>query len=86
MSLSFRSITTEPWTEQGNSYDFRNKQIGVIGNGSSAIQIVPSLQKIEGAQLSCFVRSKTWITNPFGDGKLNKHIAVILSLWIRCSY
>lgn len=49
--------------------DFKNKNIGVIGNGSSAIQIVPQLQKIEGTQLSCFVRSKTWITNPFGDGK-----------------
>ncbi|KAI1076622.1 flavin-binding monooxygenase [Whalleya microplaca] len=52
------------WNED---YDFKNKRVGVIGNGSSAIQIVPSLQKIEGTQLSCFVRSKTWITNPFGD-------------------
>ncbi|KAI0444545.1 flavin-binding monooxygenase [Xylaria telfairii] len=55
-----------------DDYDFRNKQIGVIGNGSSAIQIVPSLQKIKGAQVSCFVRSKTWITNPFGDVVMNK--------------
>ncbi|KAI0598883.1 flavin-binding monooxygenase [Biscogniauxia sp. FL1348] len=52
------------WNE---SYDFKNKHIGVIGNGSSAIQIVPSIQKIEGIRISCFVRSKTWITNPFGD-------------------
>ncbi|KAK8079205.1 monooxygenase family protein [Apiospora phragmitis] len=52
------------WKED---YDFKNKRIGVIGNGSSAIQIVPKLQEIEGTQLSCFVRSKTWITNPFGD-------------------
>ncbi|KAI1736655.1 flavin-binding monooxygenase [Xylaria scruposa] len=57
------------WNDE---YDFRNKRIGIIGNGSSAIQIVPSLQKIEGAQLSCFVRSKTWITNPFGDVVMNK--------------
>ncbi|KAI3339944.1 flavin-binding monooxygenase [Ustulina deusta] len=55
-----------------NDYDFRNKRIGIIGNGSSAIQIVPSLQKVEGAQLSCFVRSKTWITNPFGDVVMKK--------------
>lgn len=54
------------WKE---GYDFKNKNVGVIGNGSSAIQIVPQLQKIEGIRLSCFVRSKTWITNPFGDGK-----------------
>ncbi|KAI1181161.1 flavin-binding monooxygenase [Nemania sp. FL0916] len=55
-----------------DDYDFRNKRIGVIGNGSSAIQIVPSLQKVEGTQLSCFVRSKTWITNPFGDVVMKK--------------
>ncbi|KAI0144715.1 flavin-binding monooxygenase [Pestalotiopsis sp. NC0098] len=52
--------------------DFKNKKIGVIGNGSSAIQIVPQLQKIEGTRLSCFVRSKTWITNPFGDVVMQK--------------
>ncbi|OTA67145.1 flavin-binding monooxygenase [Hypoxylon sp. EC38] len=57
------------WNE---NYDFKNKRIGIIGNGSSAIQIVPSLQKIEGTQLSCFVRSKTWITNPFGDNVMRK--------------
>ncbi|KAH8656971.1 flavin-binding monooxygenase [Tricladium varicosporioides] len=48
-------------------YDFRNKRVGVIGGGSSAIQIVPSLQKVEGVNLTCFIRSKTWISNPFGD-------------------
>jgi len=48
-------------------YDFRNKRVGVIGGGSSSIQIVPNLQKIEGTQLTCFVRSRTWISNPFGD-------------------
>ncbi|KAI1658880.1 FAD/NAD(P)-binding domain-containing protein [Daldinia decipiens] len=57
------------WKE---GYDFKNKRIGVIGNGSSAIQIVPKLQKIEGTKLSCFVRSKTWITNPFGDSVMEK--------------
>ncbi|KAI4864590.1 flavin-binding monooxygenase [Hypoxylon rubiginosum] len=57
------------WNEK---YDFKNKRIGVIGNGSSAIQIVPSLQKVEGTQLSCFVRSKTWITNPFGDNVMRR--------------
>ncbi|KAH9909553.1 flavin-binding monooxygenase [Xylariomycetidae sp. FL2044] len=57
------------WNEK---YDFKNKKVGVIGNGSSSIQIVPSLQKIEGTQLSCFVRSQTWITNPFGDIVMHK--------------
>jgi cation diffusion facilitator CzcD-associated flavoprotein CzcO len=50
-------------------YDFKNKRIGVIGGGSSSIQIVPSLQKVKGTQLTCFVRSRTWISNPFGDSK-----------------
>ncbi|KAK0751690.1 hypothetical protein B0T18DRAFT_403175 [Schizothecium vesticola] len=49
------------------SYDFRNKKIAIIGNGSSAIQIIPSLQKIEGTTLSCFMRSPTWISGEFGD-------------------
>ena len=48
-------------------YDFKNKRIGVIGGGSSSIQIVPNLQKVEGVKMTCFVRSKTWISNPFGD-------------------
>ncbi|KAK0723979.1 hypothetical protein B0T21DRAFT_403869 [Apiosordaria backusii] len=49
------------------SYDFTNKRIGVIGNGSSAIQIIPQLQKIPGTQLKCFMRSPTWISPKFGD-------------------
>ncbi|KAH8820421.1 flavin-binding monooxygenase [Xylogone sp. PMI_703] len=57
------------WNQE---YDFKNKRIGVIGGGSSSIQIVPSLQKVEGARLSCFVRSRTWISNPFGDGAMLK--------------
>lgn len=48
-------------------YDFKNKNIGVIGGGSSSIQIVPELQKVEGAKLSCFVRSKVWLSNRIGD-------------------
>ncbi|KAL2024166.1 hypothetical protein VTK56DRAFT_9322 [Thermocarpiscus australiensis] len=54
------------------TYDFRNKKIGVIGNGSSAIQIIPSLQKVEGASLTCFMRSPTWISSAFGDSSMIK--------------
>lgn len=57
------------WNEE---YDFKNKRIGIIGGGSSSIQIVPNLQKIEGTELKCFVRSKTWISNPFGDESMKK--------------
>ncbi|KXX78294.1 putative sterigmatocystin biosynthesis monooxygenase stcW [Madurella mycetomatis] len=54
------------------TYDFRNKKIGIIGNGSSAIQIIPSLQKVEGASLTCFMRSPTWISSAFGDAGMTE--------------
>lgn len=57
------------WNEK---YDFTNKKIGVIGSGSSAIQIVPALQRLSGAQISTFVRSKTWISPPFGQSLWDK--------------
>ncbi|KAJ4190494.1 hypothetical protein NW767_011320 [Fusarium falciforme] len=52
------------WDE---SVNFENKRIGIIGGGSSAIQIIPKLQKLPGTKLSCFVRSKTWIAKPIGE-------------------
>lgn len=52
------------WNE---NYDFTNKRIGVIGSGSSSIQIVPSLQRLEGTNLTVFARSKTWISPSFGQ-------------------
>ncbi|RDW84436.1 flavin-binding monooxygenase-1 [Coleophoma cylindrospora] len=52
-------------------YDFTNKNVGVIGGGSSSIQIVPKLQEVV-SKLSCFVRSRTWISNPFGDNAMAK--------------
>lgn len=48
-------------------FDFTNKRIGIIGSGSSAIQIVPKLQKVPGAHLNCFIRSRTWISPPLGQ-------------------
>ena len=45
------------------------KTIGVIGNGSSSVQIVPQLQPIA-KKLKCFIRSSTWISPPFGAGAL----------------
>lgn len=55
-------------------YDYSKKRIGVIGNGSSAIQIVPQLIE-NAAHLTNFVRHPTWITPGLGsdviDGKIN---------------
>jgi cation diffusion facilitator CzcD-associated flavoprotein CzcO len=53
-------------------YDFKGKRVGVIGSGSSAIQIIPKLQKIEGTQMNCFIRSRTWISPPLGQGVQDK--------------
>lgn len=51
-------------------YDFTDKRVAVIGNGSSSIQIVPSLQKVKGTDLKVFMRSKTWISSRFGDNAM----------------
>ncbi|KAI1049953.1 hypothetical protein LB506_001854 [Fusarium annulatum] len=57
------------WDE---SCDLRNKRVGVIGNGSSAIQIVPAIQKLQGISVTCFARSPTWIIPAFGDSAMQK--------------
>ncbi|PWW77715.1 FAD/NAD(P)-binding domain-containing protein [Tuber magnatum] len=56
-----------------DNYDFAGKRVGVIGNGSSAIQIVPKLQKVAG-HLVNFMRTPTWISATYSseflpDGK-----------------
>jgi cation diffusion facilitator CzcD-associated flavoprotein CzcO len=57
------------WNE---NYPFENKKIGIIGSGSSAIQIIPQLQKVSGSTLNCFIRSRTWISPPLGQGVQEK--------------
>ncbi|KAL1411931.1 hypothetical protein Q8F55_002919 [Vanrija albida] len=47
------------------TYDFKGKTIAVIGVGSTAVQIIPSLQPIVG-QMKCFIRSPAWITPSYG--------------------
>ncbi|KAK3710796.1 hypothetical protein LTR37_010020 [Vermiconidia calcicola] len=54
-----------------HSVDLEGKTIGVIGNGSSSVQIVPQLQKIA-KQVQVYIRSSTWISPPFGGGALAK--------------
>jgi cation diffusion facilitator CzcD-associated flavoprotein CzcO len=58
--------------DTSDSYDFKSKRVGIIGNGSSAIQIIPSLQKLEGTKLTCFMRSPTWIAGAFGDNAMKQ--------------
>ena len=55
-----------------SSFDLRHKRVGIIGNGSSAIQIVPNVRKLDGVNMWCFARSPTWISPTFGDMAMMK--------------
>ncbi|KAF2841012.1 FAD/NAD(P)-binding domain-containing protein [Patellaria atrata CBS 101060] len=52
-----------------HSVDFKDKAVGVIGTGSTSVQIVPALQKVC-KQVQVYMRSPTWISPPFGGGAL----------------
>ncbi|KAL4747783.1 hypothetical protein BDW72DRAFT_196433 [Aspergillus terricola var. indicus] len=56
-----------------HSVDFRDKVVGVIGTGSTSVQIVPELQKIC-KQVQVYMRSPTWISPPFGATALTKDL------------
>ncbi len=45
--------------------NWAGKKVGVVGTGSSAIQIVPQIQKTA-EHLTCFMRSVTWISPAVG--------------------
>ncbi|KAJ3542224.1 hypothetical protein NM208_g4218 [Fusarium decemcellulare] len=69
-------IHSGAWDE---SVDLRNKRVGVIGNGSSALQIVPAIQKLEGIKVWNFARSPTWVSTSFGDAAMS--LDVTRSIW-----
>lgn len=50
-----------------HSYDYSHKKIGIIGNGSSAIQILPQMAKLAGTEIVSFQRGTTWITQSLGE-------------------
>jgi cation diffusion facilitator CzcD-associated flavoprotein CzcO len=56
-----------------HSVDFKGKTVGVIGTGSTSVQIVPALQK-EAKDMKVFMRSSTWISPPFGGGVLENDL------------
>lgn len=49
------------------AFDSTNKKIGVIGNGSSAIQIIPQIVE-KATHLTNFIRNPTYITAGLGSG------------------
>jgi cation diffusion facilitator CzcD-associated flavoprotein CzcO len=54
--------------------DFTGKTVGVIGTGSTSIQIVPQLQMVA-KEVQVYMRSPTWISPPFGAGALTTDFA-----------
>lgn len=44
-----------------HDYDYSNKRIAVIGNGSSGIQIVPQMTKLPGTTVRNFIRGPAWV-------------------------
>lgn len=44
-----------------HNYDYSNKRIAVIGNGSSGIQIVPQMAKLPSTTVQNFVRGPAWV-------------------------
>ncbi|KAL2834389.1 hypothetical protein BDW59DRAFT_178795 [Aspergillus cavernicola] len=57
-SFQGKLVHSAAWDE---SYDYSGKRIAVIGNGSSAIQIIPKLAKVA-SHLTSFIRSQAWIS------------------------
>ena len=48
-----------------NTYDLTGKTVAVVGGGSSAVQLIPSIQP-EVGKLFAFLRSPVWVTTGFG--------------------
>ena len=48
-----------------HNYDMTGKRVAVLGGGSSAVQIIPSIQPKVG-KLFAFLRSSVWVTTGFG--------------------
>ena len=57
----------DDWKESVKGWE--DKKVGVIGVGSTALQIVPALQPLVG-KLKNYVRGKTWLATPFAAPKI----------------
>lgn len=44
-----------------HSYDYSHKRIGIIGNGSSGIQILPAMANLPETRVTSFQRGPTWV-------------------------
>ncbi|KAK9446894.1 uncharacterized protein V1518DRAFT_435533 [Limtongia smithiae] len=55
-----------------DTWDATDKTVAVIGSGSSAIQIVPAIQK-KVKHLDNYVRGQAWIAPPIAEAEVRKH-------------
>ncbi|EXJ53853.1 hypothetical protein A1O7_09189 [Cladophialophora yegresii CBS 114405] len=53
-----------------HDYDYSNKTVAVIGNGSSGIQILPQLAKLPGTKVTSFQRGPTWVVSTMSPASL----------------
>jgi len=53
-----------------HDFDYSNKKIAVIGNGSSGIQILPQMAKLQGTQVTSFQRAPTYVVSTMNPGSL----------------
>lgn len=44
-----------------HDFDYKQKRIGIIGNGSSGIQILPKMAELEGTDVTSYQRGPTWV-------------------------
>lgn len=51
-------------------YDYSNKTIAVVGNGSSGVQIIPKLAELPGNKLICFQKSTNYVYTPWAPATL----------------
>jgi cation diffusion facilitator CzcD-associated flavoprotein CzcO len=67
------SLYTSRWPADG--FDFTDKRVGVIGTGSTGVQLIPVVAK-EAAHLTVFQRSPAytlpWQVRPFDPGELDE--------------
>ncbi|KEF62523.1 uncharacterized protein A1O9_00496 [Exophiala aquamarina CBS 119918] len=53
-----------------HDYDYSEKSIAVIGNGSSGIQILPQMAKLPGTKVTSFQRGATWVVSTMSPASL----------------
>ena len=66
-SFTGKKVHSALWDHE---FDYSHKRIAVIGNGSSAIQILPSMAKLPGTQVVSFQRQPTYIYYRMPPSKL----------------